>query len=474
MQNAVAQPRNVWAIVQAIPHHAAEDWLAQNAFFLGEKNYGLMRVLQYHAGTPAVGENFVTPRVFDNGMQLLGYHVNGDAPIDSGRGAVLLQLDWQAAQNLARDYTISVRVTNDDGAIVWTQNDSQPALPTSTWQAGQIVADRHAFVIPHGTPPGAYRVRVAVYESASGRAANIVAPENSRGQTVLTGGVIIEKSSAMITRLTPSVSTNAHWNEIALDGFDTRAGEIWAGDILPLTLYWRAEQKPARDYLATIQIVDSAGGVRGSAQFKPGNGLPARQWQTNDTLLDKLALTMAADTAPGDAKIFIALTDQAGKPITPGAVEIARIKINAREHRFDLPSPQFVKPAALGNAIELLGFDFDANAIKSNATIPLTLYWRSLEQMRERYTVFVHLLDANGNIIAQRDSEPDNGNAPTTSWLKGEVIADRYAIALPQNLAPGEYTLVAGMYSAATGKRLTVGVTGTDTITLTKIKIAAP
>ncbi|MDE3089991.1 MAG: glycosyltransferase family 39 protein, partial [Chloroflexota bacterium] len=105
---AVSKPRNVWAIVQALPYHGAEAWLAQHAFPLGEQKFGQMRVLTYRAGTPARGETFTAPIVFSNGIALLGAHVN-DAPVESGRGIVTLQLDWQAAQKIPDDYAVSVR-----------------------------------------------------------------------------------------------------------------------------------------------------------------------------------------------------------------------------------------------------------------------------------------------------------------------------------------------------------------------------
>ena len=107
LSTAVSQPRNVWAIIQGLPFHPVEYWLAQHAFPLGESDFGQMRVLSYRAGTPARGEPFVPPIVFDNGIQLLGYHVN-DSPVESGGGIVTVQLDWQAGQKIAREYSVSL------------------------------------------------------------------------------------------------------------------------------------------------------------------------------------------------------------------------------------------------------------------------------------------------------------------------------------------------------------------------------
>ena len=331
---AVSKSRRVWAIVQALPHHDAEDWLAQNAYPLGEQTYGRMRVLSYRAGMPSRGETFTTPIGFDNGMQLLGYHLN-DAPIESGRGIVMVQLDWQAAQEIADDYAISVRATHSGGDVIWARADAQPSSgtqPTSAWQSGQIVRDHHALTIPSGTPPGDYGIQVMVYESKRERAANIVAPENRRGQTVALGNITVERRAAQLNAPIPPNEFNARFNEIALVGLSTLPDHVAAGDTLALTLYWRATEKPLRDYLAQIEIVGATGRVLASLKHRlASETFPTREWTVRETWLDRIALTIPADAAPGDAIVRINLIDESsGRVLDRNAAELARVKIIAR------------------------------------------------------------------------------------------------------------------------------------------------
>ncbi len=334
LTRAIAQPRHVWAIVQNLPHHGAEDWLAQNAFPLGEQTYGKMRVLAYRAGTPARGEAFAAPIVFDNGMQLLGYHID-DAPIETGRGIVTVQLDWQAARKIADDYAVSVRVTNARGDIVWARADAQPSSgtqPTSAWEAGQRVADHRALTIPPGTPPGNYAIQIAVYDAQNERGANIVAPENRRGRTITLGNIVVERRAAQTNAPIPPNDFNARFNEIALVGLSNLPSQIAAGDTLPLTLYWRATEPPPRDYLALIQVVDATGAVRASVKYRPASeSFPTRVWTPRETWLDKIALTIPADAALGEAIVWINLLDESsGRVLDRNAAELARIKIVAR------------------------------------------------------------------------------------------------------------------------------------------------
>jgi hypothetical protein len=86
----------------------------------------------------------------------------------------------------------------------------------------------------------------------------------------------------------------------------------------------------------------------------------------------------------------------------------------------------------------------------------VTLLWQSLAQVEENYQVFVHLLDAEGNKIAQADGQPVQWLRPTSTWQPGERIADRYGLLLPDTLPGGEYSIVVGLYHPVTGQRLPV------------------
>jgi hypothetical protein len=84
------------------------------------------------------------------------------------------------------------------------------------------------------------------------------------------------------------------------------------------------------------------------------------------------------------------------------------------------------------------------------------LYWRGLRQMDKHYKYFVHLIDREGRQIAQEDREPGNWRFPTTDWMPGETIPERYEFALPAGANPKDYRLRVGVYATETGERLPV------------------
>lgn len=82
------------------------------------------------------------------------------------------------------------------------------------------------------------------------------------------------------------------------------------------------------------------------------------------------------------------------------------------------------------------------------------LYWQAERAIDQDYTVFVHLYDAEGRLVASHDGHPVYGFLPTSQWLPGQIVRDRHDIQLPSDLPVGAYRLTAGLYNASTGQRL--------------------
>jgi hypothetical protein len=98
---------------------------------------------------------------------------------------------------------------------------------------------------------------------------------------------------------------------------------------------------------------------------------------------------------------------------------------------------------AVGDVALLLGYDV-ARA-RGEAALDVTLYWLALREPGRDYRAFVHLLDPNGQVIAQHDGDPGGGYTPTTRWASGELLADRHRLPLGAPL-DGTYSLKAGLY----------------------------
>jgi len=125
--------------------------------------------------------------------------------------------------------------------------------------------------------------------------------------------------------------------------------------------------------------------------------------------------------------------------------------------------------ARFGDAIALSSYQLDGREARGGAVLTLTLNWRVEQIPNARYKVFVHLLGANDQIVAQRDGEPVGDLRPTTTWRAGETIADNHGIFVEPGVPPGDYRVEIGMYRADNGARLPVG--GGDHLILGTVQI---
>ncbi|MCB0176370.1 MAG: hypothetical protein KDJ97_38080, partial [Anaerolineae bacterium] len=93
------------------------------------------------------------------------------------------------------------------------------------------------------------------------------------------------------------------------------------------------------------------------------------------------------------------------------------------------------------------------NSINSPNSLTLTLYWQADAIPTADYTVFLHLRDESNQTVAQKDNPPANGQYPTRLWDPGEIIKDELTLPL-DDVPPGRYTPVIGLYNFTTGDRL--------------------
>lgn len=112
--------------------------------------------------------------------------------------------------------------------------------------------------------------------------------------------------------------------------------------------------------------------------------------------------------------------------------------------------------ANLANKVLLLGYSINATKLAPGDVLLLSLYWQSLTELDESYTVFTHLLDNENRIWAQMDSQPVSGTHPTSEWKAGEVVRDNYGLLIPSDTPSGQYVLEVGMYLWPSMERLPV------------------
>ena len=120
---------------------------------------------------------------------------------------------------------------------------------------------------------------------------------------------------------------------------------------------------------------------------------------------------------------------------------------------------------SFAEGVNLIGFAArrePRRASEGGAVLETDLFWQAERAIGQDYTVFVHLYDTAGRLVASHDGAPVYGYLPTSDWPVGQIVRDRHDIQLPDDLASGDYRLMAGLYDAATGERLRLTAGGDE------------
>ena len=133
--------------------------------------------------------------------------------------------------------------------------------------------------------------------------------------------------------------------------------------------------------------------------------------------------------------------------------------------------------ADFGGEMKLLGYRLDQGAtVVPGQSIRLTLYWQAEIAMDRNWSIFVHVVDDQGVIVAQRDRYPGMGLYATTQLQPGQTFADDYVIPIPAVTdAPAAAHIEVGLYDLMDGTRLalTGASGGGDALSLAPVMIAA-
>jgi hypothetical protein len=115
---------------------------------------------------PAVGPAVPLPAAWEDGIELLGYTLEGAAAPGE---TLTVTLFYRATATPAANYTAFVHLlgpTRPDGSPLWAQVDSEPcggSLPTGKWQPGDVIRDTVTLSIPADAVAGEYTLVTGFY-----------------------------------------------------------------------------------------------------------------------------------------------------------------------------------------------------------------------------------------------------------------------------------------------------------------------
>jgi hypothetical protein len=396
---------------------------------------------------------------FEGGMRWLGFSRDAAEPVRSGHNA-RYDLFWSAAVPPATNYQTTLHLVAPDGQL-WSDKDTtrprdfRPAPPTSAWLPGQIAQDSHLLAPLPGTPPGAYGVRLLLFDRQT---LQPVRPLEIQGQHFSLQRLEIGRPTrpATLAELQPQYLAETTWAPLRLLGYNLDRSEAAPGEPFLLTLFWQAEESPAEAYSVQLALLSPEGESVLSRRLPPvRTNFPTNEWQAGDVWRGQhlLRLPAALESGRYHWRLDLCRGEESCEPLGD-PLDLGTLVIAAPVRRFNVPPLAFPVAAEVGELATLAGADLMPEALTAGGTLDVTLVWRAQQETNTSYHVFLHLLGPQGTAIAQSDGEPAAWTRPTTGWVVGEVILDERLLVVPAELLPGDYALVAGLYEPESGIRL--------------------
>ncbi|MFN2136114.1 MAG: glycosyltransferase family 39 protein, partial [Candidatus Promineifilaceae bacterium] len=302
---------------------------------------------------------------------LLGYELDGAPAANSDLG---LRLYWRVDRAPTADYQSFVQL-EDAAGHRWSQAESF-AYPAEQWAPGEIIIEHIELGVPAGTPPGSYRLRVGLFDQATGaRAGRVDEQGNYMGDSVLIEPVAVQAGAVPEELpLAPFALNETAAPNLELLGYERGPNKVASGEQWGFALWWLATGSLA-PYELRLDLVGEESDPIMLLATKPVYGTyPFDAWTTPQFVIDRQLLIIPIELPADRYRLHLVLQDEMGSDLY--AADLGPLEIEAAERIFEAPAYAHDVQASFGAEIELLGADLSAI---ENGTAELRLVWQATQ-----------------------------------------------------------------------------------------------
>lgn len=265
----------------------------------------------------------------------------------------------------------------------------------------------------------------------------------------------------------------ATWNDqILLASYTLSHNRAQAGDNMLLSLYLQNLAPIAQNLNMLVQIVNAEGEFLLRSDRWPFGSATA-DWALDELWVDRLEVTVPTQIKPGVYRIEVSFYDPATLDALPivesasgdavaspfvidyiqvtDATDLVDSALNESPIRFgDQLLATSLELAVSQEGTQAAGPTTSASAeeaLQANPgdSLEIEVMWQSLAHIDNQYTGFVHLVSADGQLIAQHDKPLTDGFIPLPLWYPHDSFADHFSVPIPAD-ATGTFALHLGMY----------------------------
>jgi hypothetical protein len=334
--------------------------------------------------------------------------------------------------------------------LLWAEDSGRTAFPAAQWQTGDVWVQRLKLDLPPNMPPYSLQPELSIVTDQGMWPVSSGSDSIARTAFALPPIAVTGRPAPF----DPPTETRAQFGdrltllEVGVAGTATPGLPLFIGST------WQALRDLDRDYALQIQLLrPDETPVAVVTQTLWADVYPTHQWRIGERITSNDPITVPPDLEAGAYSVRIRVVSADGSPLDAGNwTPVGGVQVAGRPHQFDSLPVDVQVDASFGEVARLVGYRLDRTHAQPGGEIVLTLIWQALRPTSDSYKVFTHLYDSQNALVGQHDSTPA-GDAPTSSWLTDEYIADAHVLPIDAaSIGPLHFNI--GLYHSETLQRL--------------------
>jgi hypothetical protein len=245
--------------------------------------------------------------------------------------------------------------------------------------------------------------------------------------------------------------------EMMLLGYNLSPATVEAGGTFRLDLYWKAQHRLTTAYSAYARLKDAQSNLWSPKDSRRPGGYrdypPTTTWHLDEYAQDSYQIQVLPGTPPGEYDLVVGafskamleeldVLDERGVAVGTSLV-IGKLTVLRPRKPPSIEELEIEHPIAgrFGDELELMGYEMDRPVAQAGEGVHLTLFWRSLKEMNQPYTVLLQLTDEEGGIAAEKTLPVASEAYPTTQWQADEVVRSQHYLPVPAGASAGRHRL---------------------------------
>ena len=275
--------------------------------------------------------------------------------------------------------------------------------------------------------------------------------------------------------LTHAVDVDYDNGLVSLVGYDVQPEVVTPGDLVAVTLYWRANQPLTTDYSVSLHMLGHPDIVTGAQSDDLHAGpIPSTAWFPG-VVVEKTLYIQTPRNLPAPASYWLTARiwsgpwplgrpwqDTTGLPVTSAgdrrmlgedSVILTSIPVLPRN-----PATEAATSAGYtfgSDGLTLTGYTLPTEPVQTH-TLPVRFDWATAAKPTRDLTQFFHLTPVDGGDVIPFDQQPFGGRFPTIDWPANARFSDAWQVRLPDDLPAGDYEVRTGLYDVTNLERAAV------------------